>query len=197
MWRFISKHGPLVRALIVVSTVGVLTTGVTFAALQSPQALLSGNSIQTASAGLLIGTDSATSTAYSSSHSGFSFQGVIPGGPAVPANGNTFYLKNTGTATLALKLAVGSTPANAANVDLGKVSVTITQTDSNTTQTATLQSLVDDYPTGGLALTDNLAPSSTGTQYKISVSMSSDAFTGSSATISSIDFVFSGTAVNQ
>jgi hypothetical protein len=140
----------------------------------------------------LIGTASATSTAFSNSHSGFTFAGVVPGGPAQPADGNVFYLKNTGTATLALKLAVSGTPTNTSNVDLTKVTVTITRTDTGTTQTATLQSLLDTG--GGLNLTDTLVPASTGVQYKLSISMSADAFTGSSASIGAIDFVFSGTA---
>ncbi len=198
MWKFIKKNAALARALVVVSSVGVLVTGVTFAALQSQQATLTGNSIQTATAGLLIGTASATSTAYSSSHSGFSFQNVVPGGPAMPTDGNTFYLKNNGTSTLSLKLAVGSTPTNMANVDLAKVSIVLTRVDTGTTQTATLQSLVDGYSSGGgFALTDPLAPATTGTQYKISVSMAADAFTGTNATIGTLDFVFSGTAITS
>jgi hypothetical protein len=192
MLRFIKHNVALVRALSVVASVGILVAGVTFAALQSQQAVLSGNTIQTASANLLIGTASATSTAFSNSHSGFSFANVVPGGSAQPADGNVFYLKNTGTATLTLKMAVSGTPTNTSNVDLTKVSVTVTRTDTNATQTATLQSLLDN--TGGLSLTDNLAPASTGVQYKLSVSMSADAFTGSSASIGAIDFVFSGTA---
>jgi len=195
--RFFSKHGPLLRALTVVSSVGVLVTGVTFASLQSQQAVLTGNSIQTATAGLLIGTASATSTAFSSSHSGFSFTNVVPGGPAMPEAGNTFYLKNNGTATLSLKLSVGTTPTNTSSVDLSKVNVNVTRTDTNTTQTASLQSLLDGYPASGLTLTDPLAPASTGVQYTISVSMAADAFTGSSASIGAIDFVFSGSAVTQ
>jgi hypothetical protein len=192
MLRFIKHNVALVRALSVVASVGILVAGVTFAALQSQQAVLSGNTIQTASANLLIGTASATSTAFSNSHSGFSFANVVPGGSAQPADGNVFYLKNTGTATLTLKMAVSGTPTNTSNVDLTKVSVTVTRTDTNATQTATLQSLLDN--TGGLSLTDNLTPASTGVQYKLSVSMSADAFTGSSASIGAIDFVFSGTA---
>lgn len=195
MYRLSSINSSLVRAIMVVMTVGILVTGVTFAALQSQQAVLSGNTIQSASANLLIGTASATSTAFSSSHSGFTFANVVPGGPAQPVDGNVFYLKNTGTATLAVKLVVGTTPTNTSNIDLSKVSIQITRVDTATTQTATLQSLVDGNPSGGLGLTDNLAPASTGVQYKISVSMTADAFTGSSASIGAIDFVFSGTAV--
>lgn len=194
MSKAIGLNVALARAIAVVATVGILVTGVTFAALQSQAAVLSGNTIQSASANLLIGTASATSTAYSSSHSGFTFSNVVPGGPAQPANGNVFYLKNTGTATLSLKLTVGSTPTNTSNVDLTKVTIQITRVDTGTTQSASLQSLIDGSPSGGLNLTDNLAPASTGVQYTISVSMAADAFTGSSASIGAIDFVFSGTA---
>lgn len=192
MLGFIKHNIALVRALTVVASVAILVAGVTFAALQSQQAVLSGNTIQTASANLLIGTASATSTAFSNSHSGFTFANIVPGGAAQPADGNAFYLKNTGTATLTLKMAVSGTPTNTSNVDLTKVSVTVTRTDTNASQTATLQSLIDN--TGGISLTDNLAPASTGVQYKMSIAMSSDAFTGSSASIGAIDFVFSGTA---
>ncbi len=197
MWKFIRANAALARALLVVVSVGVLVTGVTYAALQSQQAVLTGNTIQTASANLLIGTASPTSTAYSNSHSGFTFANVVPGGTAQPADGNTFYLKNSGTATLTLKLSVGTTPTNTSSIDLTKVSVQITRVDTGTTQTATLQSLIDGYPSSGFALTDTLVPSSTGVQYKISVSMTADAFTGSSASIGSVDFVFSGTAASS
>jgi hypothetical protein len=190
MFKFITRNGALARALAMVASVGIVVAGVTFAALQSQQAVLNGNTVQSATASLLIGTASATSTAFSNSHTGFTFANVVPGGPAQPTDGNVFYLKNTGTATLAIKMAVSGTPTNTSNIDLTKVTIQVTSTDTNTTQTASLQSLID----GGLSLTDNLAPASTGVQYKISVSMSADAFTGSSASIGAIDFVFSGTA---
>ncbi len=197
MRKFIGGRGPLLRAVAVVSTVGVLVTSVTYASLQSPSAALTGNTIQSATANLLIGTTSATSTSFAAAKSGFTFTGVVPGGPAMPVDGNAFYLRNTGTSTLMVKLAVGSVPTNTSNVDLSKVSIVITRVDTNTTQTATLQSLVDGFSAGsGLALTDTLIPntSSTAVQYKISVSMTADAFTGNSASIGSIDFVFSGSA---
>lgn len=191
MHRFINVNGALARALAMVASVGILVVGVTFAALQSQQAVLSGNTIQSASANLLIGTASATSTAFSNSHSGFTFTEVVPGGPAQPSGGNVFYLKNTGTTTLSLKVAVNGTPTNTSNVDLSKVSIQIVRVDTGTSQTATLESLANGT---GLTLTDVLAPASSGTEYKVSVSMATDAFTGSSASIGAIDFVFSGTA---
>lgn len=193
MYKFLNINGALLRAMIVIATVGVMVTGVTFAALQSQQAVLSGNTIQSATASLLISTTSPTSTAYSNSKTGFTFANVVPGGPAQPVDGNSFYLKNTGTATLALKMAVSGTPTNTSSIDLTKVTVNVTRVDGATLSTS-LQALIDANATGGVALTDNLAPASTGTQYKISVAMAADAFTGSSASIGAIDFVFSGTA---
>jgi hypothetical protein len=170
-------------------------TGVTFAALQSQAAVLSGNTIQTASANLLIGTAGADSSEFSNSPSGFTFATIIPGGAA--SDSDSFFLKNTGTTTLNLKMSVGSTPTNTSDVDLTKVTVQITRVDTGKTQSASLQSLLDGYPSDGLALTDTLAPAANGVEYKLSVSMSADAFTGSSASIGSIDFVFSGTAATS
>jgi len=176
---------PLIRAAALVIAFAALVTGVTFAALQSQQATLTGNSIQSASADLRIGTSAST---FASSRTGFNFQDVVPGGPAMPADGFNFWLKNYGSAPLSLKLALGSTPVNTTNVDLTKVSVQVTRVDTNVTQTASLQTLTE--PTG-LVLTDPLA-SNTAVQYKLRVSMTADAFTGTSATIGGIDLVFSG-----
>lgn len=195
MWKQILKRGTLARVVLTISSVVVLVTGVTFAALQSQQVMLTGNSISTASAGLLIGTASATSTAYGATHSGFNFNGVIPGGPPMPAGGNVFYLKNNGSSPLTLRVSVGSVPTNAnSSVDLRKVFVTVTRTDSGNSKTIDLQSMIDGFPLGGMTLDDVLAPASTGVQYTIAVSMTTDAFTGNSATVGSIDFVFTGTA---
>jgi len=192
MFRIISKHAPILRAIIVVGATGTLVTSATYAALQSPSATLTGNTISTATAALKIGTASASSSSFDVTHSGFTFGNVVPGGPAMPAGGNVFYLRNTGTTSLNVKMTVGSTPTNTFNVDLSKVTVTITRTDTSTTQSASLQSLIDN----GLTLTDALAPnsSSTAEQYNLSVSMATDAFTGSSASIGGIDLVFNGVA---
>lgn len=185
----------LVRAISIVASVAIVVAGVTFAALQSQQAVLSGNTIQTASANLLIGTASATSSEFSNSHSGFTFANIIPGEDAPAANSSSLYLKNTGAATLNVKLSVSGTPTNTSNVDLTKVLVTITRVDTGAVQTASLATLIGNGPNGGLSLTDPLAPGTTGIEYKLNVSMASDAFNGSSASIGALDFVFSGTAV--
>jgi len=185
---------PLMRAVTVITAVAVLTTGVTFAALQSQQVALTGNTLQTATAGLQIGTSAAS---FATSRAGFTFKDIIPGGPAAPAVGNDFYLKNSGTATLTLKAAVSTTPVNSGNVNLSKVYVVFTRVDANTTQKIALSTLVSGYATGGTALTETLAGNGTVAQYKMQVSMDADAFTGTDASITGIDVVFTGIAISQ
>lgn len=185
---------PLFRAITVISAVAVLATGVTFAALQSQQVALTGNSIKTATAGLFIGTSTAS---FDTSRVGFGFKDLIPGGAAVPADGNNFYLKNSGTSTLNLKVAVSTVPVNAANVDLSKVYLVFTRVDTTTSQRLPLSSLVAGYGNGGVALSDTLAGNGTVAHFKYQVAMDADAFSGQSADITGIDVVFSGSAVTQ
>jgi hypothetical protein len=187
----LSNYAPVFRAVAVLSAVGILVTSVTYAALQSQNATLTGNSIRSATADLRIGT---TASTFSATRAGFTFADVLPGGPAMPADGHDFYLKNYGSTTLALKLAVNSTVANTSNIDLEKVSVQLTRVDSGTAQTFTLKALVDAQAAGGLALTDNLAPNPTVAQYKLRTLMAADAFsgTGVNVEIEGIDLVFSG-----
>jgi len=189
--RITNGYGAMARAIVVMVSVAGLSTGATFAALQSQQATLTGNTISSALADLRIGTSAST---FSSSRSGFDFKDLVPGGPAMPTDGNNFYLKNYGTATLALKMAVGTSPVNTSSVDLAKVSVQVTRVDTNASQTFTLSELVSSYATGGVALTDNLT-GATIAQYKLRISMDADAFSGQSASITGIDLVFSGGGV--
>jgi len=190
--RITNGYGAIARAIMVMGGVTALSTGATFAALQSQQATLTGNTISSAIADLRIGTSAST---FSSSRSGFDFKDLVPGGPAMPTDGNNFYLKNYGTATLALKMAVGTTPVNTGAVDLTKVSVLLTRVDTSASQTFKLSDLVSSYATGGTALTDDLT-GGTIAQYKLRISMDADAFSGQSASITGIDLVFSGSAVN-
>jgi hypothetical protein len=184
---------PVARAIIVVSAVAVLATGVTFAALQSQSATLTGNSISTAPADLRIGTSAST---FSSTRTGFSFSNVIPGSAATPADGNSFYLKNYGAATMGLKVAINTVPTNTANVDLSKVYIVFSRVDTNATQKLSVASLVASSSTGGTALTDTLAGGVIA-QYKTQVSIDDDAFSGTSATIGGIDLVFNGSVIAQ
>jgi hypothetical protein len=182
--KLLSNHGPLMRAVFILSAVAALVTGVTFASLQSQQAALTGNSIQSATADLRIGTSAST---FDASRTGFTFKDVVPGGPAMPVDGQSFYLKNYGSASLSLKLVVGSSPTNTANVDLSKVKLQLTRVDNEATQASSVQML----SSGGLAITDPIAPGVV-VQYKLRALMDEEAFSGTAAVLGGIDLVFSG-----
>lgn len=180
-WRLL----PIVRAIAVLSAVGVITTAVTFAALQSSGNALTGNTISTATAALKISKDG---SAYSDSVPGYNFTGLVPGGAAQPTNGYAAWLQNVGTATLSLSLSVPTAPTVSGTVDLQKVSVIIIP-NTGVTQTIPLSDLI----AGKVALANsNLAINAT-TLYHVQVSMAADAVSGSSASITNLDLSFSGT----
>lgn len=186
---------PITQAAGIIAALLVLISGVTFAALQSQQAKLTGNVIQTATANLQVSTDGSS---YSNSQAGFAFANLVPGGQAVPAPGYPLYLKNAGGTPLALKLAVSSTPSNPDNVDFAKVHVILIPATGNAQpQNFTLQALISSATTGGVALTSPsvLMPGSV-QQFSVQISMDSDAVSGASATINNVDLSFGGTAVN-
>ena len=185
----------LIRAFGVMAAVAVIVSGVTFAALQSQQAKLTGNIIQTATANLQV---SPNGSSYANSLDGFAFQNLVPGGVAVPnVDTYAFYLKNAGGTPLSLKLAVSSTPLNPDNVDLSKVHIILLPADGSSAQNFTVAALMASYGSGGLAVTSasRLTPG-TAMKYSVQVVMDIDAVTGSGANISNVDFSFSGTATN-
>lgn len=186
------KLKPLLRSILVLSAIGIVVSAATFATLQSQQAVLAGNTINSATAALVVGTDGTT---FGSSKSGFTFNNVVPGGSPVPAAGDIAYLKNNGSSNLSIKLAVSSTPTNLNNVDLTKVFIEISRTETGFDQTYSLKSLVDSYTTGGTVLND-VINSATTAQYLLRVSMNADAFNNTNGvTISGVDIVFTGLAV--
>ncbi len=181
----------LLRASLVIGCVGLIVSAATFAVLQSQQAVLAGNTINSATAFLSVSTDN---LAFNNSKPGFTFSGVVPGGAATPAAGNPVYLKNNGSSNLSLKIAISSTPTNLNGVDLNKVFLEISRSDTGFSQSYSLKSLIDSYASGGTAMNDVVTVGATG-QYLLRVSMSADAFNGSSGvTISGIDIVFTGVA---
>ncbi len=186
----------LLRALAVIGAVGIISTSATFAALQSPAATLSANTISVGAADLRISTNGTTFTVPSTA--GFNFDGVVPGGAAVPAGGNSFYLKNYSSNTsLALKASISTTPTNLGNVNLAKVYFNFTRVDvPEPALSVSLQTLISSNSTGGTALGDTIAPNSVA-QYSLSVSMDADAYsgTGVGVSISGINLSFTGTGV--
>jgi hypothetical protein len=187
------KIAALLRAVMVVGAVTAAVTGVTFAALQSQQATLKGNTIQTATANLLLSSDG---TNFTSTLSGYAFNNIIPGGAASPTVGYPISLKNAGTTALSLKLSIAKPITNPDNVDLTKVHIILSPFSGGVPQNITLQDLVNST-TGGVALSaaSRITPSQT-TGYSMQVMMESDAFSGSSTTLSDIEFSFGATAVN-
>jgi len=179
----------VLRTITVVSAAVILSTVATFAALQSQPAVLSSNTISTTTAFLMVSSDGTT---FNNTKPGFSFANITPGGTAVPAAGDNFYLKNTGTANLSIKVAISSTPTNPNAVDLSKVFLTFTRSETNLDTTVSIKSLMDSYASGGTLLND-VVNAATTAQYTVRASMTADAYSGSSgATISGIDLSFSG-----
>lgn len=180
------------RAVVVIIVVIAAVSGVTFAALQSQQAKLTGNTIETATANLQLSTDGST---FGASQTGFDFNNLVPGGQPVPQFGQNIYLKNSGGTPLQLKLAITTTPSNPSNVDLSKVNLLLTLRDNPTPQIFSLQSLITASASGGAIITApaTLAAGSTA-QYSLQIAMAGDAFSGSSASLGNIDLAFSGLA---
>jgi hypothetical protein len=175
-----------------VAAVGIISTGITFAALQSPTATLSNNAINIGAADLRISTNGTTFAVPSTV--GFTFDGVVPGGGEVPAAGDSFYLKNYGSAALNLKAAVSTTPSNLGNVNLAKTYFNFTRVDVPEPEVSIpLQTLISTNTSGGVSLGDALAAGATA-QYSLRVSMDSDAYsgTGVGVVISGINLSFTG-----
>lgn len=186
------RFAVVARSVAVIGALIALAGSVSFAALQSPTASLTNNTIQSASADLRIGT---SATSFAATRSGFDFADIVPGGNAQPADGHAMWLKNYGTAALNVRVSIGSTPINPSAIDLSQVSLVITRQDTATSQSLTIQSLVDAYPTGVL-LTDGLSAGSVA-EYKLQAKMTETAFNGSAAAVSDIDLVFSASAVGN
>lgn len=181
------------KKLWIATGVVVLSAGgLAFALLQS-HADLTGNSIQTDSAGLLISKDT---NIYSISANGYAFTHVIPGYQASQAE--PIFLENTGSAPLALRLKAANPPTNADNMDLSKVKVVLTPRAAGTNAPGTpqsfpLQSLIDSPEGMPIDSPAALAPSDH-QRFDIQMSMDADAVNGSSAALSNLDLTFNGVA---
>lgn len=170
--------------------------GMAFALLQT-QNTMTGNTISSESANMLISQNDAN---YSMTTAGYNFTGVIPG--EQPSQTEHFMLKNTGTAPLALKMSLTSTPTNSGGVDLSKVHILLIPFDTvtymphtSTPQDFTVQSLVDAGP-GGLAVEyPSPLAASTKEEFNVKVAMDDGAVGNNGATIGNIDLGFTGTAV--
>ena len=190
------RPSPLVRAVAIFTGVVALVSGVTFAALQS-QATLTNNTIASATAGLQV----KSTGSFASQDAGFAFTGVLPGGPAVPASGNAFQLKNNGTIDLNISASIPVAPTFTVSpdpgpVDLSKIDLILSCTAGVNTfaLTTDIAALVAGHASGGVPMTPNNLPY-TGSNIAnciAKVQMDADAFTGGSASSTNFNIVFTG-----
>ena len=178
---------PIMRFLGLLAAVVTVVSSVTYAALQSQYATLKGNIIQTAIASLQLSADG---TAYTNSLMGYAYTSLVPGGQPMPNTGNPVYIKNTGTSQLQLKLNIGNQFTNTDNLDLSKVHLILDPFAGGASQNILFSDLV---APGGAALTQAavIGPGQS-TGYFMRISLDADAMSGSSATLSNVDFNFSG-----
>ncbi|MEO7364279.1 MAG: hypothetical protein ABIV43_02100, partial [Candidatus Saccharimonadales bacterium] len=185
----IDFHQPLTRAVLVVTALAALVTGVTYAALTSRQVVLTSNTITTAIAQLKVSKDNST---YADTLEGYAFYNLVPGGNPVPSDGGfPIYLQNVGTVALAARLSVDPTLTNTDGVDLSKVHVIFTPYGGASPQTMTLQELIDAHDSGGVALTVgglNHINSSGNGGVMVQIQLDDEAFSGSGATINNLNF---------
>lgn len=186
---------PITRAIGVFGAVAALVTGVTYAALNS-QATLTNNIISSATADLQV----KSTGSFAAQDAGFAFSGIVPGGPAVPAAGHAFQLKNNGSTDLDVAVSVPTAPTfTGGTVDQTKVELVIacsTTGGKNFSKTASLSALVAAHPTGGLLTTPDFLPTGTdGTaNCTAKMQMAADAFSGSGGVSSGFfNIVFTGT----
>ncbi len=187
---------PVVRAVLVIGGVAALVTGVTFAALDSSSASLTGNTVASATAELTVSTDNSV---FGASRPGFSFADVVPGGDPAPAAGKEFWLKNTGAVTLALTATVPTLPTPVpADLDYSKVHVIVTDPGADglldgTNDTQVLDTTMSALGAGEVPLAGTLAPAPPNKKFFVQVSMDPGTFSGTNATIGAFSLVFNGT----
>lgn len=183
------------RSIGTLAALLLLVTGVTFAALTSQDAALTGNTITSATANLQIaGADNV----FGASAPGFSFTNVEPGGAWAPAAGNILSLRNGGTTALTLRLKLrAANLSNPNNVNLTKVSLGIMPT-GGTRQVFTLAALQSADQSGSSVALNITIPANQDLQLNLQAQLSADAVAGTTSGIalSNIDLVFSGTSVS-
>lgn len=172
----------------------IVAGGVAFALLQS-QAKLTGNSIETDGANLVISPNDST---YSNVATGYKFAHIIPG--SQPSQTEHLFLRNIGTARLAIKASAPVAPDNPNHVDLSKVNVILRPYDMTTHQPAApqsfaLQSLIDAGPAGGTSINYPALEPNAIEEFDIQIAMAADAVNGSTpALLSNLDLTFTGVA---
>lgn len=189
------RINPVVRAVGVIAAVAVLVTGVTFAALDSSSASLTGNTVSSATADLTVSTNGST---FDSTKPGFDFEDVVPGGDPVPETGHAFWLQNEGAADLDLTATLpGTITTDPALLDLTKVHLIITDPGADEAlgggdDTEVLNATFADLNAGEESIDGQLGSNDI-KKFVVQVSMDANAFDGSSGSISAFDIEFNGT----
>lgn len=176
--HFKSLKRTILMAVIVIS----VAVGVTFAILQS-RGVLTGNTISTASANLLVSTDGVH---YGQAIPGFNFENIIPGGYPTPADGYPVFIKNTGNTPVELKLTLDGALSNPDSANLNKLHISLVDDNGSIApRDFILQSLVST----ATSIEGDLAPGAV-RHYKLQVTADDDADAGK--TIGNIDLAFIG-----
>ncbi len=176
-----SPKRTIIAAVIIVALAG----GAAYALLQV-WGVVMGNTISTASAGLVVSADGVH---YGPAvNGGLSFSNLIPGGYPAPADGYTLYLKNNGHTDLDLSFTLNDPPSDTDPDDLGNLNVLLADASGSTpAKSFTLSSLLN----GKQSVEGDLQPGAT-RLYKIQVQASDDA--QPDTTISNVNLAFVGTA---
>lgn len=185
----------LLRTVGVICAVGVIVSGVTFAALQSQNAVLQGNSINSATASLKIDNGQGT---YADEADGFNFANIEPGGSPMPSPGNSVNLKNDGSTNLALKISMNPENfANPGNAKTDRIFIILTPVDDGPMQDLSLSSLLAAYSNGSPLSLNMTLPAGQTVQYHLQVQIAGDAVTSiqTAVSLTGIDLVFSGTSL--
>lgn len=180
-----------------VSLLTVMVSGVTFAAMQSQNAVLAGSSITSATASLLIASEQGD---FGASTPGFNFEAIEPGASAMPTEGKILRLRNAGNSKLALRVGIDNARfANPQGAIASKIFIVLTPGTGGPAQEFPLPTLMS-----ALGMSSPLAigqPLTAGqeTEYKVQVRMAGDALPAgvSGANITGIDLVFSGVTLNS
>lgn len=126
-----------VRSTFVAALVTALALiGLVYAALLSNPSIVRGSTITTASAYLRVSTDGQH---FNEQVSGFDFTNIMPGSNLQPVPGKNLSLRNDGTSRLELR--IKADPLQATNIDLARVYIAFTRSDSGSAQQYALSAL--------------------------------------------------------
>lgn len=138
---------PIGRFMLVCCAIVVIIVGVTFAAMRTQQNLLTGSTLTSASASLLMNKQSIGT--FHNELSGFTFTGVEPGGPALPAAGHSLFLHNNGSTNLSVDIQVNPERLEySEQANLSHIMLQIDVPGRGESINYALSDLIDSYQTG-------------------------------------------------